>query len=96
MDEPDLDIREKVIVRGSLYAKGHRLAWRRGVILAVPRPGLVHVRLERRGLERKRPEDLFPVHWLADRTPLLEARLREAGVLDGKDDAGEGEPHEAK
>jgi len=88
---------ERIMVDGDMLYRGHRWAWRRGVIVAeragvsirgdLPRPAGVTVRLERRGRERHGPSVEVLAAWLLVRTPALEDALAAAGVLDGWDDA---------
>ena len=80
-----------VILDGRQLYPGHRLAWRRGRIIAAPTTHeqalLVQVRFERRGRERKHPEQAMPVHWLLRHSPELLGKLEGMGLLQGRDDA---------
>jgi hypothetical protein len=78
-----------IIVDGAKLYAGHRWAWRRGVVIGPGRSGLVQVRLERRGRERRRPEAELAASWCMLRTLTLEATLRRLNILAGWDDAGE-------
>lgn len=79
----------QIIIDGAMLYAGHRYSWRRGVVLGSGRSGLLRVRLERRGLERRRPEAELAPAWCLLRTLALEATLRRCQVLDGLDDAQE-------
>lgn len=86
---------ERVIIDGRYLYAGHRLAWRRGIIVGEPRRHettalvLVRVRLERRGRERKRVEDWFAGHWLLACSEYNLAFLGGKGLIEGRDDAAD-------
>lgn len=86
---------DKIVLNGSHLYAGHKLAWRRGVVLVpgdargkhMERTGLVEVQLERRGRERKRPVMAVPVTWLLKRCDSVIEKLTARGLLQGHDDA---------
>lgn len=86
---------DRVVLNGSHLREGHKLAWRRGVVRMpddargkhLERIGLVEVRLERRGRERKRPVMAVPITWLLKRCDSVIEKLTARGLLNGHDDA---------
>jgi hypothetical protein len=80
-----------IILDDRQIAPGHKLAWRRGRIIGEAQSdssaSIATARFERRGRERKHPESSMPRAWLLKRSPEVETKLDEVGLLVGLDDA---------
>lgn len=73
---------QMVIVDGRFLYDGHRLAWRRGVVVDNPLDSaFVAVEFQPTGRERKAKVQKMPVYWLLRDTPALREKLTIAGIL---------------